>query len=278
MADNVCYEPITSLSAFNYRRFLILAVAIKAYCDGSGKSDDPVSQYLTLAGCIATPEAWDAFEKRWGEVLARNGCDYLHMQEANALQGAFSTAKGWTALRVSALLLDFASCSFSTETLEAQGTFVSAHCTVNLPDYRRAAETYPQLRNYRPEQFCVTHVVNVAASMLPNDSSRPLGKDGTAELYFDKGEPFMKYIDREWRQKPRKRHPNWELVSSLVPVDSRTVYGVQAADFLAWTVNRYFMTRDPDLAEIAMRAVPNIAPMYIDYDRFIAIAKEEWPS
>ncbi|MSQ16464.1 MAG: hypothetical protein EXR54_02690 [Dehalococcoidia bacterium] len=81
------YQPIARFSAFNYRRFLILAVAIKAYCDGSGKSDDPACQYLTLAGCIATPEAWETFEKRWHDALARNDCDYLHMTDANFLKG-----------------------------------------------------------------------------------------------------------------------------------------------------------------------------------------------
>ncbi|MDO8750412.1 MAG: DUF3800 domain-containing protein [Dehalococcoidia bacterium] len=249
-----------------------MAVAIKAYCDCSGKSDDPRSEYLTLAGCIATPEAWYAFEKRWGEALIRNHCDYLHMKEANALQGAFSVANGWTAIRVSDLLSDLASSCFPTETI------VSANCTVNLPDYRRAVEIYPQLRNYRPEQFCVTHVVNVAASMLPTDNSRPFGKDGTAELFFDKNESFMKHVYKEWKRRGAKRDVNWGLISSVGAVDSKTVYGLQAADFLAWNINRYFVTRDADHAEIAMRAVPNIDPVYMDYDSFIATAKEEWPS
>ena len=248
--------PINSLSAFNYRRFLILAVAIKAYCDGSGKSDDRNSVYLTLASFIAEPDAWDVFERRWGEALARHRCEYLHMKDAKALRGNFST---WTHERVNHLLLDLKDSCLSAEAVKDYGMFVCAHCTVNLADYHSVAETYPQLLDIKPEQFCGTLVVNVAASMLPNNASRPFGKDGAVELYFDKSESFMKHVDRDWRLNRKGRHPSWNMVSSVRPSDSKSVYGIQAADFLAWNVNRYFVTGEIMYAKIALD-LPNLLP------------------
>ena len=250
-----------------------MAATLIAYYDGSGKSDDLTCQYLTLAGFIATPEAWQVFEKRWGEVLARNECASLHMTDANALKGAFSPANGWTARRVENLLMDFAGHCFSTEAHNAYEFLVSTHCTVNLADYRQAVTVYPLLSNHHPEQFCVTHVVNVAASMLPNDDSQQLGKDGTVELFFDKNEAFMKHPYKAWTQKPSKKDVNWGLISSIEPVDSDAVYGVQAADFLAWIVNRHRTAGDPLLEEIARDIAPNY-PMYMDYDKFKNEAEE----
>ncbi len=251
-----------------------MAVAIKAYCDGSGKSDDRNSRYLSLAGFIAGPEAWDAFERRWGEVLARHGCEYLHMKDANALRGNFST---WTHERVNRLLSNLKDSCLSAKAVNDYGTFVCAHCTVKLADYYSVAATYPQLLGIKPEQFCGTLVVNVAASMLPDNASRPFGKDGTVELFFDKTESFMKHVDRDWRLNRKSRHASWNMVSSVRPSDSKTVYGIQAADFLAWNVNRHFVTGKTIHAKIALD-LPNIEHSYMDDAYFMREAKEQWPS
>jgi hypothetical protein len=74
---------------------------------------------------------------------------------------------------------------------------------------------------------------------LPENLNSPFGKEGTVELFFDKGEPFMHKIDKIWRTKSENKPQVLQLVSSIEQSDTKTSIGLQAADFLAWSVNRY---------------------------------------
>jgi hypothetical protein len=239
LMDSVSYLPIGSLSAFNSARFTVLAIAIKAYIDSSGKSDDPRTGFLTLAGYIGTPSAWQHFEERWQRVLQRWGCSYLHMSDAYLLREEFSESKGWTRDRVGALLRDiFNECFSKTGWGDFKDKFYGASCTVNLADYAKAsAERFLK----EPEAICVDHVVTIALMALPENLALPIRKEGQIELFFDKGEPFMHKVDRIWRSKPNHQLKGpLRLVSSIVTADMRQVIGLQAADFLAWHTNRYY--------------------------------------
>jgi hypothetical protein len=232
------YLPIDSLLAVH--RGKILAVAVQAYYDGSGKSDDPNAQYLTLAGYAGTPNAWRQFEECWSRVLKRWGCQYLHMNEAHSLQGEFVAEKGWTESRVDSLLADlFNECLSPTGWGNLKGEFYGASCTVNLQDYRKACADVPSLKE--PEAICVDYVVTIALMALPENRKLPIGKEGTVEIFFDKGESFIHKVDRVWRSKPNsKLRGPLQLVSSIGHADMRDVIGLQAADFLAWHTNRYY--------------------------------------
>ncbi|MFC1871376.1 DUF3800 domain-containing protein [Chloroflexota bacterium] len=215
---------------------------IQAYYDGSGKSDDPNARFLTLAGYAGTPNAWQQFEKRWDQILQRWGCHYLHMSEAHSLQQEFAAAKGWTKNRVNGLLQDlFNECLSPTGWEKFKGEFYGASCTVNLEDFAKVCVDMPSHVLNKPEAICVDHVITIALRALPENSGMPFGKEGRVELFFDKGESFMHWIDKKWRSKPNnKLQCPLQLVSSISAVDARDVIGLQAADFLAWHTNRYY--------------------------------------
>lgn len=236
------YLPIHSLSAFNVPRFTVLAIAIRAYYDSSGKSDDPNTRFLTLAGYAGTANAWQQFEERWDRVLQRWGCSYLHMSDAYLLQQGFAETKGWTKDRVNGLLRDlFNECLSPTGWVNFKGEFYGASCTVNLEDYTKASADVPSRSIKEPEAICVDHVVTVALMALPENLNLPLGKEGRVELFFDKNESFMHKVDRVWRSKRNgKLEGPLQLVSSIATADMREVIGLQAADFLAWHANRYY--------------------------------------
>lgn len=227
------YIPISSLSAFNFERFTVLAVTLKAYYDGSGKKD---TRFITLAGYVGTSAAWNQFEKQWSQILNHHGCQYLHMREARSLRGEF---EGWTHKRVDALLADlFNDCLSPIGWEDFKGKFYGASCTVNIADYKRAKAEIPSLKSL--ESICVDYVITIALRALPENLDLPFGKEGTLELFFDKGESFLNKVDRIWRAKPRnKLEGPLQLVSGIGSLDMHDVIGLQAADFLAWQTNRY---------------------------------------
>lgn len=241
-----------------------MAIAIQAYYDGSGRSDDPNTHFLTLAGYAGTPKAWQQFEERWVRVLKRHNCLYLHMSDARSLRGEFA---GWTYAHVITLLTDlFNECLSPTGWGEFKGEFYGASCTVNLADYEKALVDIPSLKE--PEAICVDYVVTIALMALPENLDKPFGKEGTVELYFDKGESFMHKIDRIWRSKPNNQLEGpFRLVSNIGKADATEVIGLQAADYLAWHTNRHYAQ---DLNELSFACMSHLAAptftRYCDYD------------
>jgi hypothetical protein len=136
-----------------------MAVAIRAYFDSSGKTDDPEARFITLAGYVGPPAAWLQFEKNWSEVLKHHNCQYLHMNEAHRLKGEFSRSKGWTTSRVLSLLTElFNECLIPAGWTNFKGQFSGASCTINLEDFRKVCNEDAQLKKKTAESICVDYV------------------------------------------------------------------------------------------------------------------------
>ena len=68
-------------------------------------------------------------------------------------------------------------------------------------------------------------------------------QNDTIEYFFDRGESFKGPFEAKVREgKKRARHSGvwnlWKLIKKVSAVDMKKVPGVQAADILAWAVNR----------------------------------------
>lgn len=231
-------------------------ITIKAYYDCSGKLNDSNSKYLTLAGYIGTPLAWQHFEENWNNVLHRWNCKYLHMREAHPLWGEFAKEKGWTADRVNFFIKDlFNECFSPTGWGKFRNQFYGTSCTINLEDYRRfCSETVIPCKKI--EEICLDYVLTIALMALPENPYSPFGKGGTVELYFDKNESFMNIIYKIWSARPsHKTIGPLQFISSIKKADMHQVIGLQAADFLAWHTNRS-RTGNPndDLREASLSA------------------------
>lgn len=268
------YIPLATLSAINRVRIGHVQIAIRAYCDGSGDPRDANCQYLTLGACLATPSAWSTFETLWANVLARHDSPPLHMTDAQSLNGDFTD---WRRPQVDALVTDIYNQCFSHVAYAAhRDDFYLASCTINMEDYRRAAKESSGVRSRTPQALCTYHVAAAALMMLPDDSTKPLKKDGMLEVFFDRGERFLHVLQKEWERRKKNRHDDVvSLIAMIEPVDYREVVGVQAADFLAWHVNRYYVTGSVDAGVISRLAAPNIQ-QYWQYENLMRAMPDGW--
>jgi hypothetical protein len=260
---------------------------IVGYYDGSSGSDrNGKGVRITLAGYAATPEIWREVESVWRRVLADNStrpeADYLHMWQANALSDEFALAKGWTKDKVDSLLNDLSNrCLSPYGTREPiEESLVGAVCTVEIDDYLRAQNECPYLQGMAPEEVCVNYLAEVALKLLPGDPSGHMGKRGSVDMYFDRGERFMRTIYGPWQQH-RKKSGSLKLINKIEQASSERVVGLQAADFLAWHTNRDWWKRDTGEKDLRLRmrliAAGLVSSDRYDYAKLVARYRN-WPA
>lgn len=218
-------------------------VAIRGYFDSS-KGE---SGRVTLAGYLASPDVWVRFGQAWSEVL--NGfspqCAYLHMVDAMALRKQFAIGNGWSTDLVNDLLQQLVhSCFLPFAWAEPDGpSLLKLYCTIDLTDWSHACVVAPQLRNQGIAGICARFVAGIALRRLPQADGESEGcRSGCLELVFDQGEPFKRQIDLAWNSAMRRavgQHGPLTLISESREADMRATPGLQAADFLAWLVNRW---------------------------------------
>jgi hypothetical protein len=211
-------------------------VAIRAYYDGS--SDEKRANWLTLANFSGTDEAWNAFEAERGNVLSQHnaprsidGSPFIHMADAMKQGQEFS---GWTIGQVKALVFEL------VKAINCHSLY-GAVCTVNLVDYKRAKHhlrTHPD----SPESICVEQCVN-AIHIPPGCERAP----GLLHLYFGQNDKFRHKIGRVWDRTKKRKDAGWPLqIAQIDTVNSREVFGIQAADVVAWIFNRHYTIGDQE--------------------------------
>src|SRR5947208_13329930 len=71
-----------------------------------------------------------------------------------------------------------------------------------------------------------------------------LGREGGD--FFDRDESFIKHLERIWSRNKHDASSWAAYISTVAPVEMNEVLPVQAADLLAWSVNRYFALEEQD--------------------------------
>ena len=188
-------------------------IVLKVFLDGSGKSDDPESRFLTLAGCSAEDAVWAGLEEGWAEEIHMSRLMSSGMPESEVLE------------RVERALL-------SVRRAVAQGMKTLLY-SVNLKDYRRWKYI---LKLPQPERLCAEWCVYQAIKSY-SDSQISLAQP--VDVFFDQNEPFLRHICMDNQSKKlKRRYPLLGLVRAPVPVDSSSVPPVQVADMFSWSRNR----------------------------------------
>lgn len=235
-----------------------MALASWAFFDGSGKKDTPA---ISLAGIAAPEVQWGDFDSDWHTTLNTHGADCFHMSPAINLATPFSQEEGWTKDKVDLLIRDLVKLmgEYSNRGFQFRA------CTVIRGDYARVKREHANIRPLPAicSNFCVGGLA--------------LPKKYEFLLYFDKNEAFMKQVYRVWnhlKNKPTQR-PRWvEQTRNILPVDSG-YYGIQAADFIAWSVNREHALGD--YPQWAMFAKILAEWKLYDYDALVEeYAHDEW--
>ncbi|MEO7144572.1 MAG: DUF3800 domain-containing protein [Bryobacteraceae bacterium] len=181
---------------------------LKAYFDGSGKSDDPSNRFLTLVGYAAEPYVWRDFEAKWIGVLEKHHVDCRHMKEDQYRENPVLLGSLLNAIQEAS--------EFGMRT---------ASCTVALEDHRRLSKEGQLPRAGRIcAEFCINELLAHATSM---------------SCFFDRGEEFLKEVKPSWEKDSPDEWPELARIDELGQVrNQKDCPGVQAADWLAWYINR----------------------------------------
>jgi hypothetical protein len=245
------YISVVRLSAFNLSDDRRVAVVMKSYNDGAGKSHH-VWGHMTLASLSAPDAVWPEFETAWRDTLDIFGLRWWHTTDAMSPDGPRDFLKPEkTAWDMD--IAERARVALSKLTHDSLGRlyrrgFQIITCTISLPDYWLARDRNWFLRN--AEAICVNDCLGYIF----------LDDDGLGEIYFDHGEAFMKEVEQVWTKDRTKSGDRWaKQIAHIGKADTHQVCALQAADLLAWELNR------------AANTAPEVDPAYSGAKRVIGL-------
>jgi hypothetical protein len=254
------YCPLHVLSPFSRSDPARVSVVVKGYFDGSGQIGHRSPRTIVLAGYAASEALWSEFESRWEQMLARHNTGSLHMRDIYPHRDPTTReVLGWQMKRVKAIVYD------ATQLLNhldpEHHDLFGYSCIVYMDDYRRYQQKHPKVRE--AEAICVDACVGTLIAERGQELSG-------LQVYFDRGEPFLRTIDRIWRS-PSTERPAWaERVATIAPVDGERILPIQAADLLAWLSNRHFVTDDVRHLMWPMWGATMPAHASFTYDRLVS--------
>ena len=231
---------------------------MRCFFDGSQGEDDNASQWLTLAGYMATDAVWGAFQKKW-EAMLRNRypiAPYVHMYEMVSNTDPFERVVGWTEDKISQLVWD------SLHLLQDldKHDFRSFAYSIDLAARKKLlAEGY---EIHDPYAICTSSCVALAFEWQYD--TRPTNSE-RSYVFFDRGEKFIDYIRPKWlkeRTPPGKVGLGsfWDWIIDIQELDMRAHPPIQAADVLAWARTRSLSVKERRwrfLEEIMQAVIPS---------------------
>ena len=241
-------------------------MAFKSYFDGGNEADSTQYKIVTLAAFSGCQVQWQNFDRQWKRALANHGAPYLHTTDAIALSGDFSKRAGWGQEKVDSLLSDCSAvvkrCSATRTGGSITALGVRAHTiSVVLKDYIRAKSENPKL--WTVPHICAVQCVNCCFNF-----AHALGTTAWMQLFFDRNEPYYSHIkDRFTNKKSKAASPGWERVGHLGQSNMRMVPALQAADMLAWAVNREYEEGSARYEWQRSLLAVDRDPGWYDYDR-----------
>jgi Protein of unknown function (DUF3800) len=216
-----------------------------------------------LAAFAGNDDIWSEFETNWDKLLNAHipSAKYVHMRELVRQIEGFDWKLGWNETNSFDLVMK---CLMYMQHLDKK-RFRMFHCTIDLAVWRKLkGETY-QL----PEpidlcnKFCSEAVIGWYLLRYP-DVIDPI--NGAIHFFFDKDEAFKQSFEDAWIRESRKidltqgKWSSWKLVKEVAAVEMKEVPGVQAADILAWSVNRHITSPDGRPGKMYRRIMQQIIP------------------
>ena len=213
-------------------------IALEAYFDGSNVGGWDNGKTVTLAGFAADDSVWQDVDKEWRRILddssKRPQAEYLHMREAVHLEKEFSPHKGWTIAKVGGLVVELLNYLQHVD----KQRFRMFWCTVDLDAHKRLRAEGLNLAD--PIQICIdcpTLVLDWFWVKWP-------GVIHAAHFFFDVDEPFRAPFEDKWKAESSLSFNGsdyfWSLLKTVTTAKMQDKPGLQAADLIAWAVNRKF--------------------------------------
>ena len=196
----------------------------EAYFDESGTHRG--SAGVAVAGYIARPEQWIAFDEEWRKALADNDLDFFHMADCEA--GA-QLYRGWSRERRESLFVRLAD-------ITNKHALASIGCVIDRPDYEKHAP--------RQIQRLYGGLYGVAASICGQSAAavaKQLSDDPWIEFVFEhapKDTGAVAGLFRDNMIDPERREAF--RVKGCRFSDKRDTRPLQAADILAYEMFRLY--------------------------------------
>ncbi|HEX5432508.1 MAG TPA: DUF3800 domain-containing protein [Bryobacteraceae bacterium] len=205
---------------------------LKSYLDSGNQADSTQYEILTLAALVGLKNHWADFHREWKKVLKHHKAPWLHTTDAVSFHGPFDRKHGWNRDKVDALIDD---CVSVIEHIAAISNVRVGlrliRVSVLLKDHQTAVKQDPDLGT--PEQICA-----IQSAALCFGYGVYIGAD-QFEFVFDQNERFCGNVLDRWKnKKSRNSDQIWKQVVSVSEADMRRVTALQAADLLAWRINR----------------------------------------
>ena len=241
-------------------------IALRAYFDSSGKLED---DYITLAGVAANGQMWDEFDREWKRILDAHTpkAQYVHMAEICHQNKAFDRSLGWddkTAFSLSN------NCLVYMSHLDKK-RFRVFYCSIDLRAWRvLRSETY-QLPDpvEMCNKFCAETVLGWYLHHYPDVIDPHSDK---VAYFFDRGEYFYHPFRKKWEaEKNRAARSHlwsvWPAIEQVSSVDMKTTPGIQAADIIAWAMNRETFAKEGEKARYLGHIIRQVIPsFYVIWD------------
>jgi hypothetical protein len=237
-----------------------------AYFDASGTDDQTA---MSVAGCIATPESWEAFNRDWTLALTEWGVPEFHMRQFAHSVGVFGGWKGQEDRRRA-----FLGRLISIIKQHTAQTVGVAHF---LRDYRQVDAVF-NLRDVWGAPYTVTTFCALIIALNWRDA---LHAGAAIAFKVEKGDKDQWQLGRLLKR--LKFAHSFEILPKR-PRDSsvKDVHAFQAADLLAWEIAKG--ARDVDAQggdEIkARKSLQELAPhgpndywRYIDVRALLALGR-----
>jgi hypothetical protein len=233
-------------------------VVMRTYLDSSGKIDDT---YMTLAAFAGNDETWNEFETEWDKILSNHTppAKYIHMKELARQIKEFDWRRGWNVTNSFGLVNK---CLMYMQHLHKK-RFQMFYCAIDLEARRKLmAETY-QIPD--PVEMCNSFCSEIVLAWYLKYYAGVINPMApTLHYFFDKDEYFKQPFEEKWGMETKKAEAKgewtpWSLIKEVSAVDMRDVPGVQAADALAWGVNRENTSEGPGrlLAHLMRHVIPS---------------------
>lgn len=202
LGASLCWQPID------------LIAMLWAYFDESGEYQDGTLKRLTLGGCIASFENWQAFDQRWRAALDDEGVNVFHMADFEAREGEFPRSD-WEESRRRKLLGNLLGIINQHVSI-----FVGfANYPVKFPEKRSMRAGYDRL---------------IARSMI-NTANRPWGLDEEISIVFARHPEFSSVRVLEYFEIINQD----KSLESCAVAEPGKVLPLQAADLFTYELMKF---------------------------------------
>ncbi len=215
---------------------------IRAYFDES-ETPDQAQGYFVVAGVVAEARRWGRFERDWRHVLDEFCAPYLHMKEYAHRKGPFL---GWAEAKRASFLGQL------SHVLASQKKYIrSVSCAISAEDYGNCLSHAEKGEAGHPYLLCLRQcAANVLALFKADAHSHQIN------FVFDGRPDFIgKAVDAlsELKVNPRIPPSAREMIVGITPGDDLKILPLQAADYFAYEVNKYY--REPTRRRQSLLAI-----------------------